>query len=293
MRRWLLLGCVCIFVGAARGEDAKFDFRKKQFDEGWFRHVGADATKYIQFEDEGMRIRFPAGDTPKEAIGIHWNCRLGGEFTVSAHFEILQAESTGQGTGAEMWLHLENEHQDGLPISRLLRTGEGRCFTFVRMTGPRNSRKPLGWKALPAASTSERGWLRIERKGNIVIGSKAEGDDGPFEEISRFEIADCEVRTIRFAGLTPRNQNAALDLRLLEFNLQGTLIGLPPRLAPIAPIGAVEGPAVTPPVARAWTLWIVVVLGGLTLLLLLAVIAIVALSRMKGQTAMKTIKAKK
>ena len=188
--RWLVSRSVFILsmlislgaVGAARAEELNFDFRGKKFDEGLFRIQGPTPDQYIQFEDEGLRIRFPAGNGPKNAVGPNWKCRVRGDFTASVHYEILKADPSPQGTGVELYLWLDNETRDGLPLSRLVLPAGEMAFTAQVRAGPNDKRRSVGYKLLLATPASNRGRLRLERQGEVFIASFAEGDTEPFQE---------------------------------------------------------------------------------------------------------------
>src|SRR5436305_976347 len=105
MSRWCLVLVVALFATSpARADDVKFDFRKKHFDDAWFKYNGAGAGECIEPADDGLRISFPNNKVPKDPIGIVWNCRVRGDFVATARYSILKADQTSQGSGVEVYL---------------------------------------------------------------------------------------------------------------------------------------------------------------------------------------------
>src|SRR5437016_3870772 len=99
MPRFMLVCCVFVsLVSAARSDDARFDFRKKQFDDQWFKYNGAGASDCIELADDGLRIHFPDGKA-RLPVGVVWNCRVRGDFVATARYAILKADPTPLGSG--------------------------------------------------------------------------------------------------------------------------------------------------------------------------------------------------
>ncbi len=267
---------------AVGAEEAKHNFRGKSFDELRFRYSGPNADRYISSEDEGLRIHYPAGDLPKSPVGIVWNCRVRGDFVATARYEIVHAEPTPGGNGAELYLMLDNETKDGIPVSRIARTKEGSLFRTMHMTtdkaGKRISRAP---QQAPAGRASNRGRIRVARTGGDILASLAEADEPDFNTMLTLkDIGTMDVTMVRFAGVCGGDPKAQLDLRLLEFDLQGELLGLPPRSVAAAPPAAPDDqPALSPTGSGRWVLWLLIVLGAITLAVFAAAAVLVRLSR--------------
>jgi len=247
---------------AARADDEKFDFRGKKFDTERFHVEGPDANRYIEPEEEGLRIHFPPGEAPPGAVGVRWLGHVKGDFVATFHYDILKADPSPRGNGVELYLWLDNETRDGLPLSRF-EFPQGPGWTVTRMTGERANRHTEGYVRLPAPPESKRGRLRVKRQGSVFIAYATAADDEEFQELSRYDIGTMDVLMVRFAGLTSGSPNAELDVRLLDAQLKSKGLEGAERATPASPAGARSA------------LRVVVILGAATLCLVAAAMVLI------------------
>ncbi len=188
-RAFVILCALLALSGANAGcaQDVSFDFRGQKGEvESQFAYVPSKmvADRYFHFDDKGLRIAWSAAETPRDPVGLSWNYRgFQGDFVTIVHFELLTADASLYGTGIELYLQLNNPTGDGLPVSRLVRNDHGHVWLAQIRTGPNNARKTEGFKMAPANPEVKEGRLKLQRQGDIVTASYAEGN----EESSEFE----------------------------------------------------------------------------------------------------------
>jgi hypothetical protein len=255
----LLLG---LAVSSVAQEPLLHDFRDRKFDRDVLTYSGRTPEKYIALEKEGLRLRYTGNDAPpsNNTAGVAWRFHARGDFVVTAKYEILHAERPKKGwaVGAELYLRVKNPNKDGVSFSRILPPAGEPLISFTYMTngadGKRFAKFP---KQVATTDRSLRGAFRVARQGTMLIASFAEADD-EFKEFQRAEIGNADIDLIRFAGLGGGDPNAVLDMRMLDFNLQGKDLGyngrdfatpapkavLPaaPNAQPAAPIAQVAAP---------------------------------------------------
>ncbi len=215
----LLFVCVCAWAATTvRGEDAHFDFRKKNFDERWFKFNGRGASECIQPADDGLRIHFE-GKVPPDPVGITWNCRVRGDFVATARYVILKADATPLGSGVEMLLMLDNRGEDGIPVLRAERSDIGRIFNcMVRYYDDKKKRVSKDFREEKVTADADRGRLRVERKGTDFFASLAHGDEEEFKTVLAIENIDrADVRMVRFAGLSRRRRRPSSTFGFWSF----------------------------------------------------------------------------
>ena len=154
------------FGAALQAEEVKVDFRDEKIDlekHFFFSPNKAKVDPFMHLEKEGLRIAWPADQTPRDAIGLSWSYRnFNGDFEAAVHFEILKAEGSLYGTGVELYLQLNNPTGDGLPFSRLSRGKEDDQVWLAQMrTGPNSQRQTEGWRIAKAGA--KRGWCACRR----------------------------------------------------------------------------------------------------------------------------------
>jgi DNA-directed RNA polymerase subunit RPC12/RpoP len=252
---FVLLLCA---VTPAFTEELDHDFRGGASIGQWFRYEGSNAEQFIHVEREGLRWSFAPGKAPIRPVGIYWRHQARRDFTVTAHYEILQTEApeTGSGVGVELYLMLDTPGKDGIAFALLLRPrGSFPDVTFVRPKdggGVEETRRPRGSfpevtflhlstdpdgtrvtkrsNEFVATEASKTGRLRLARQGPTLIASVAEGDQGEFHEFVRAEVPEADVRMIRFAGTSGGDPNARLEMRLLTFQLEGKDLSRPGKV---------------------------------------------------------------
>jgi hypothetical protein len=207
----------------ASQEVMQYDFRQGRIDERLFRYDGPTPGRYIAAEAEGLHWRFTQGQAPTKPVGIYWNARVPGDFVVTAHYEILHVNRAGGGIGVgpEIYLMLDNPARDGIIWARVLDPSDRTLLAFsYRSADAAGKRISKASERYPTTQSSERGRLRVAREGSFLVLSLAENETGEFKQFYRGDVGTEPVRMIRFAGVTGGNEQAGLDMRLLEFQLQ-------------------------------------------------------------------------
>ena len=261
---WAIL--LCSALPAFAQQSHKHDFRGGKFDSDVLKFYGQTPEKYFTQENEGLRLRYTGvGAAPSNfTAAVVWRFHARGDFTVTARYEILNVEKpkTGYGVGPELYLWFKNANEDAIPFSRVIAPNGDTSIQFGRITKNENGQRrpsPQDSKWVPATDASLRGAFRITREGNLLIASFAEGTDGKFVEIQRIEITNADVAMIRFAGISGGDPNAVLDMRMLEFTLQGKDLGYngrdfatpaPKAVVPVADVAAPPAVPVQAPAAE-------------------------------------------
>src|SRR5262245_6146976 len=292
-RHWCsvaLLGALMLFGSApALAAELALDFRGGKVDRKLFRFDSKEAFESFKQEPDGLRVQYVPGKTPNKTLGIAWNYQLRGDFVVTAHYEILAIEkpAKGNGVGVELYLMLADpakgsNERDGIPLARLVRSnGAADISVQQRTTNEEGKRVTKNYQRVLTTEATQRGRLRIARKGPTLIASYAEGDAEPFQELHRFDIGAMDITLVRFAGFSGGDPNVSMDMRLLEFRLQADEFGkngvvaaqrpdatAPPKAAATPQEGA-AAPTVAAPTSgddNRWLLW-GSILGGVVVLI--------------------------
>lgn len=204
----------------ASAEEIVHSFRGSKFNDQLLSYETTPPGPFFQCEEEGLRIHYLKGAVPSKAPGICWNMPVGGDFVAEVHYEILQSRAAG----IQLYLKLDNPTQDGIALYRNLDPQSGSWVSFGHLAASQNKdrvdKSPK--KRVRLDEASHRGWLRLEREGTTLIASFADGDAGPFQEVSRSPIDACDVKRVSVRGKasTVGDPNGRLDLRLLKVRLQ-------------------------------------------------------------------------
>jgi len=225
--------CLLLFIAAFPSlaqEPIKHDFRGSKLDRDVLNYSGQTPEKYITPEEEGLRLRYTGVGAPpsNNTAGVAWRFHARGDFVVTAKYEILNLERPKKGwaVGAELYLRVKNPSKDGVSFSRILPPDGMPKLSFTYMTNGDDGKRVAKFpKHEPATDRSMRGAFRVAREGTALIASFAEADDD-FKELQRIpDIGNADIDLIRFAGLGGGDPNAVLDMRMIEFNLQGKDLG--------------------------------------------------------------------
>jgi len=275
----IALSVVLIGAATAAADEVVHDFRGGKFDQDLLRFDGpANARDFYTPEEQGLRVRINYGKSPRGTVGVAWNSSMvRGDFTATAHYEILENERPkgGYGTGIELYLYLdvppkkEGQSREAIAFVRLARPVEGYVFRFARMTYDDADRRiQANVQQLPADPEKKRGRLRLARQGPTLIASFAEDDDGPFQELQRHDIGVMNIRMVRVAG----TGSAPLDARILEMRLEGPELRFAGKPIVAEPPPGSPPPEQTAPGQRVyWMLWAT---GGVVVLFLAFVVIV-------------------
>jgi hypothetical protein len=253
-----ILACALLLGVAAPAfsQEETVNFRGGKFDADLLYYSGLTPKKFITPEPEGLRLRYTGTDAPpgNNTAGVAWHFHARGDFVATAQYEILRVEpaANSNGVGVELYLRLANKNKDGIAFGRSVHPTAGTLVTFNYMTNrvEDGARIAKDAKRIPTTARSLKGRLRLERKGTTLIASKTEGDEEEFQEFQRTDIGNVDVNLIRFAGLAGGDPSAILDMRMLEFRINGADLGYkgkfasppPPAPAP-APMNGAPAPA--------------------------------------------------
>jgi hypothetical protein len=255
------IACVillCAPLPAFAQQALKHDFRGGKFDGDVLKYSGQTPEKYIAPEMAGLRLRYTGQGAPpaNNTAGVIWRFHARGDFVVTARYEILKAEQpkNGWAVGAELYLRVKNPTKDGISFARIVhRDGKTKVAFSCLTNGEKGNRVSKASRDEETTDRSLRGAFRLAREGTALIASFAEADD-EFAEFQRTDIGNEDIDLIRFAGLGGGDPNAVLDMRMLEFNLQGRDLGYKgkdfatalPKAKADAPIADADGPAAPP-----------------------------------------------
>jgi hypothetical protein len=235
MRLPVSLFLLCIAGPALADQKVSHDFRGGRFDPEHFQYVGPTPDKFLNFEAEGLRLRYTGADVPptNDPAGVAWRVHVRGNFVATAQYEILKCEPPSKGTflgGVELYMRLDNPNRDAIMVARGVYPNGSAAFDFKALVRDAQGKRPArDFKLVPTTDKSLRGRLRLARTGSIVTAAFAEGDDGEFTELQRSEIGAADIRLVRFAGIAGGDRNAVLDMRILEFHLEGGALALEGR----------------------------------------------------------------
>ena len=316
MRHTLALVVLAILALPALAEEHTKSFLDGQFDDEVLAYSGRTPSKFLKPEKEGLRLRYTGADAPpsNNVAGVVWNFQARGDFSVTAKYEIVNAERPkrpGNGIGVELYLRLRNSNEmpkkEGIAFARLLTPDGEPAITFHHLiTNAEGKRRAIDSMYLATGETTLRGRLRLARTGGTLTAFYAEGDAGPFKEFQKAEIGNFDVDLIRFAGLSGGQPDAVLDLRMFsEFTLSGVDLGYKgvfntpaPKIdAPIKAEGPknADAPAPAPPrpvvpddpapAGRRSSLMMLVIIAALLGLPLIVIVAVVVVLRLRKPKA--------
>jgi hypothetical protein len=255
----LLLLCV---AGPALGDERlSFDFRGARFSPDYFRYGGPTPDKFMKPEAEGLRLRYTGADVPptNTPASVAWRYHVRGDFVVTTRYEILKCEPPRKGTfytGAELYLRLANANADFVTLARgVYQTGSAAISFKLLTTDAAGNPVTRDFKRQNTTERSLRGRLRLARNGPIVTGSFAEGDDAEFTEFQHSEIGNADIRLVRMTGTAGNDSQAVLDMRIVDFQLEGEALALDgqfatPLVKPDVPKPKADKPQTTPAVAQ-------------------------------------------
>jgi LPXTG-motif cell wall-anchored protein len=219
-----ILACAVIlgFHMPLLGEEIVHRFQAGDYNDELFSYTRT-SKQFIRPEDEGLHWHYGDGKAPAKPMGVHWRYAVRGDFAITAQYELLWANRPdgADGVGIELFMVLANSQKDGISVART-RCKDGPRLQFLhKFFDESGNRASKELKSLGTTPASDRGRLRFERDGSTLIVSLAEGDQKYFKELHRAEIGTSDVEMIRFAGLSAGDHDAQLDMRLVEFRLQG------------------------------------------------------------------------
>lgn len=243
-----------------------YDFRGRPLP-AKLQPFGPQADELIKPEAEGLRMTLPKDRASVKPVGLSLPLAVGGDFEVTAAFEILQAEEPPPGKQSYGVGVLVSVNQSAR-VGRLARAKGKQVVTWDHWATVDGERKFL-LGAVP--SEGQRGRLRLKREMttlHFLWSPDLAGDT--FKEIHQSEFDAPEITQLWFELNTDWSggQNGALDVRLLELQVRAS--------RPVAPViaAAEEEPKTEP------SKWLrPAVMVALAILLVLAVVLVVVYRR--------------
>jgi hypothetical protein len=239
MRISACLLLLCIAGSTPGAEKLSFDFRGARFNPDVLRYGGPTPEKFMVPEPEGLRLRYTGANAPptNNPSCVTWRHHVRGNFVATARYEILKSQPPTKGTfhvGPELYVLLDNANSDAVAVARGVYPDGSAVTAFKLLTNATGKRLTTDFKRLNTTDKSLQGRLRLTRNGRVITGSIAEGNDAKFTEVNRSEVGTADVQLVRFAGTAGGDAQAVLDMRILEFELEGEALSL-------------NGPFATPP----------------------------------------------
>jgi len=256
---------IVLFAGAALAQDPApekaaafeltYDFRGSKLMPSGFQLGGNVQDLTVKPEEAGLRLNL-SGTVPNGIgrAGLEMKTTLQGDFSFTAGYEILRAESPtkGNGVGFEMYAHTVHKPQQGFGVYRMEQVEHGELYLVSRAYFKENGQQ--GWrnKSFPTATKSGR--LRITRTGTQVTAWAAEGKELAFKKLSSDELGLDDIKVIWLMAYTGHVSHP-LELRLTDLEIRS---GAPIPVAAAPPPEEAPSP---PPTSRWHLLWAMVVLA--------------------------------
>jgi RNA polymerase sigma factor (sigma-70 family) len=215
-------------VKVAGGQTIVRSFRGGQFDETLFRLDGPTPTKYIRREEEGLRITLPAEGGPAFPVGLLYRFPVRGDFDFVTTFECLRADQPDLrlGSGGTLYVYMKSPNRDALWCGKLNDAAQGAVFSTGHRVTLDDRRLTKSQKLIPTAPLLGMGRLRITRTGDVFETFAAEGDDGPYQSLERYELGRTDVDMLRVAAEPAEAAHVGVDIRVLSLSLTATeLVG--------------------------------------------------------------------
>jgi hypothetical protein len=193
------------------------DFRGSRKPREPLERFGPDAERVSKPEDEGWRITLAADRPLLTPVGLVSTAHLRGNFTLTAGYEILQADqpTTGDGVGLELYVMLDSPTRDAFGLYRMARVKEGDVFWCVRMTTRDGKRLSRGE---PRPALRKAGQMQVSRQGTEVKFQAKEEGEADFRELAKYDLSSADVTSIRLAAFTG-SAKYAVDLRIRDLKI--------------------------------------------------------------------------
>ncbi len=176
------------------------DFRER-FDPALFRLMGGPTpADYCRLEKSGVRCQIPAGDPTINYCGLHTQLVVGGDFAITARYEINRLPAPPSGHGAGVKISIKDVYGDGASLQRLhMRGGREGWSAHRAELQPDGGTKH---SSVVVSNSSPKGRLRIARTGSTLRYLVAEGDSDEFNEIRSADFSDRDLVQLHLAAQT-------------------------------------------------------------------------------------------
>ncbi len=197
-----------------------------------FTLMGADASKCVKFEPEGLRITMPAGKT-RAPTGVATRFGLTGDFEITVRYEILQepepvdAGSLAVGTRISLRVNLNAAGAHEASIRRKVSPNlPAHILTFRSLRRVGDSEPDKMESTFPVKEKT--GKFRLVRSGADITYYLAEGPDGDFTRLATYSVGADDVKNVQIYGQSS-SPTAALDARFTQLHIRAG--SLPRQLA--------------------------------------------------------------
>ncbi len=194
--------------------------------------IGPDAEQCVRFEPTGVRIALPAGydghrgfhgERPNTGLVVPVGVK--GDFEITVDFEILQEPEPDQAGSPQTRLSLDVgvDRSANLvtTLSRRVEKHGGTQFMAWRCLGPDYLATPKEyskWQEL--GTTAKVGRLRLVRTGRVVAYHVAEGPDGQFTLLHRYEFSDAPLEDVQVVASTGKGARARFEARIRNLRIR-------------------------------------------------------------------------
>jgi hypothetical protein len=257
------------------------DFRDGRLLHSALQLVGPEADQVSRFEAEGLRITLPANRPEHYPVEVVTTFALGGDFEITAAYELLSATQPADGYGVGVALNVADNKQRTkfAKIARVLLVKAGSVFQAESW----NNHVKNGYRARTKPTESRLGRLRLVRKGPSLRYLAAEGTAGDFQEVSaQDDFGTDDLAHIHLVVADSGSPGNAVDARLVDFTIRAASLN-PDPTQPVAP--AAEPPAEPAPGPRSRTWLTAAAVLGLLFLSALVLCLVVFWSRRKALAA--------
>jgi RNA polymerase sigma factor (sigma-70 family) len=209
----------------------KRSFRDKQFDAELFQRTGPNADKYLQPEDEGLRITLPAENGPGDPVGIKLRYPLRGDFEVEAVFDFLQVPRPNKGAGGvSLYLNLASPQRDGLWVGKINDQLRGPLFNAGRRAWEAENRVDKFINSTPAGTETGLVRVRALRRASTISLFAGDGAGPDLAHLGTLELSAADCITVRLAADPIWRDDLAIDVRLINFAVTAEeIVGYDPK----------------------------------------------------------------
>jgi hypothetical protein len=209
------------------GETYREPFKGKPQKPADFVLIGKDASKYVKFEPEGLRVTLPAGAMAWQPTGVATAFRVTGDFDVSVRYEVLAepepADSGAPAVGTRISL---TANVGGINVNDASIRRKVAPFAAAHILGYTSADKLTDYFFEHTAKT---GRFRLIRTGDKIAYYLSEGADKDFKFLTKHPFSSADLLEIQVSAQTS-GPNAVLDVRFTDFQINA--LALPKKSAP-------------------------------------------------------------
>lgn len=216
--------------------------------------TGPAARTVARPDGQGLRVTLPAKRQKQDPISITPRFTIKGDFEATLSYDFLSSEDPlpKSGVGIHFSVKVVGDNPQGVSITRLRKPGDGKkslneTYGANMITPGPDGKDKYDTKVLPA--THKSGRLRIERVGEVIKLSAADGPKAPFQEIRSVSIGTGSVESMRVQCMA---STGGVDVRFVELVVRAESLGNEPV-------------TVTPPSGSSKWIWVaagIIVIAG-------------------------------